>query len=64
MFLLLLLLLLFLGYTQGFKSGTKDLFQRRKSAAGMDFDYEIDRIYIALIVHEWARNFRALSPDH
>lgn len=30
----------------------------------MDFDYEIDRIYIGQIVHEWARNFRALFPDH
>lgn len=35
-----------------------------ESAAGMDFDYEIDRIYIGQIVHEWARNFRALFPDH
>ena len=46
-----------LGYTQGFKSGTKDLRLGKSTAAGMDFDYEIDGIYIDQIAYEGSRNF-------
>lgn len=47
-----------LGYTRGFKSGTKDPRRLGKStAAGMDFDYEIDGIYIGQIAYEGSQNF-------
>jgi len=47
-------------HSRGFKSGTKDLRRLGKSrsiAAGMDFDYEIDGIYIGQIGYEGSRNF-------
>jgi len=40
--------------TRGFKSRTKDA---RRGAGGVDFDYEIDGIYIGRLAYEEPRNF-------